>query len=110
MYEAGGSGQTPSSPPPPGNMFPTLNNEIPLQQLPEEKYEDIGSWNTHGKNWSVDSSTGLQRCQRYFAKIYNNCAHLRIKKLYYANAKCVFKHDWSVNMKWGHLCTMLVIA
>ena len=82
MYEAGGSGQTPSSPPPPGNMFPTLNNEIPLQQLPEEKYEDIGSWNTHGKNWSVDSSTGLQRCQRYFAKIYNNCAHLRIKKNY----------------------------
>ena len=56
MYEAGGSGQTPSSPPPPGNMFPTLNNEIPLQQLPEEKYEDIASWNTHGKNWSVDSS------------------------------------------------------
>ena len=32
------------------------------------------------------------------------------KKLYYANAKCVFKHDWSANVKWGHLSTMLVIA
>ena len=60
MYkELAWSGQAPSSPPPAGNMFPTLNNEIPLQQLPEEKYEDIASWDKHGKNWSVDSSTGL---------------------------------------------------
>ena len=60
MYkELAWSGQAPSSPPPAGNMFPTLNNEIPLQQLPEEKYEDIASWDKHSKNWSVDSSTGL---------------------------------------------------